>query len=203
MQEIRPLATLLQNFLTDPRTIKRLFSRGSIFSRLAALKDSAGSNVRGWRVFSTIIILFGNFSRVWFSRIFKKSRNPRKIDPREKKWFYSNTFLFWQVPRWSGWSVLTRCDFCSLSVGTRCSDDGDYFTLLHICDRFEQKQPCGWVLTNPLNATPLRPGSTFIHGFSRAIYQKIADFNSYLLSLRYQFWKSVCKCGAGMQWRSV
>ena len=54
-----------------------------------------------------------------------------------------------------------------------------------LCDRFEQKQPCGWVLTNPLNATPLSPGSTFIDGFSRAIYQKIADFNSY--PLRYQF----------------
>ena len=62
-----------------------------------------------------------------------------------------------------------------------------------------QKKPFGWVLTNPLNATPLRPGSTFIDGFS--IYQKIADFNSYPLG--YQFWKSVYKCGAGTQWRSV
>ena len=64
--------------------------------------------------------------------------------------------------------------------------------------RFEQKQSCGWVLTNPLNATPLRPDSTFIDGFSWTIHQKIADFNSY--RLRYQ---SVYKYGAGTQWRSV
>ena len=43
-----------------------------------------------------------------------------------------------------------------------------------LCDRFEQKQPCGWVLTNPLNATPLRPGSIFIDGFSKLIPQRIA-----------------------------
>ena len=32
--------------------------------RSATSKDSAGSNGRGWRAFSTIIILFSNFSRV-------------------------------------------------------------------------------------------------------------------------------------------
>ena len=53
------------------------------------------------------------------------------------------------------------------------------------CDPSEQKQPFGCTLTNPLHVTPLRPGSTFIDGFSRAIYQKIADFNSY--PLRYQY----------------
>ena len=53
------------------------------------------------------------------------------------------------------------------------------------CDRFEQKQADGCVLTNPLNATPLHPDSTYIDGFSWAIHQKIADFNSY--PLRYQF----------------
>ena len=53
------------------------------------------------------------------------------------------------------------------------------------CDSFEQRQAHRWVLTNLLNAMPLRPGSTFIEGFSRAIYQKISDFNSY--PLRYQF----------------
>ena len=58
--------------------------------------------------------------------------------------------------------------------------------MMYICDRFEQKQADGWVLTNPLNATPLRPASTFIDGFSRALYQKIADFNSFD-PLRYQF----------------
>ena len=71
----------------------------------------------------------------------------------------------------------------------------------YICDRSEQKQPCGCTLTNPPHVTPLRPGSTFIDGFSKAIYQKIADFNSY--PLRYQFWKSVYKCWAGTQWRIV
>ena len=70
-------------------------------------------------------------------------------------------------------------------------------TLLYICHRFEQKQICGCILTNPLHVTPLRPGSTFIDGFSRAIYQKIADFNSY--PLRYYFWKSAYKCRAGTQ----
>ena len=69
------------------------------------------------------------------------------------------------------------------------------------CDRSEQKQPFGCTLTNPPHVTPLRLGSTVIDGFSRAIYQKIADFNSNLLM--YQFWKSVYKCGAGTQWRSV
>ena len=78
----------------------------------------------------------------------------------------------------------------------RCNDNSGR----SICDRFEQKQAYGWVLTNPLNATHLRPDSTFIDGFSRAIYQKIDDFNSY--RLRYQFWKSVYKCGAGTQWRT-
>ena len=34
--------------------------------------------------------------------------------------------------------------------------------IMYKCDRFEQKQADGCVLTNPLNATPLRPGSTFI-----------------------------------------
>ena len=69
------------------------------------------------------------------------------------------------------------------------------------CDRSEQKQPFGCTLTNPPHVTPLRPGSTVIDGFSRAIYQKIADFNSY--PLRYQFWKSVNNCGVGTQWRNV
>ena len=58
-----------------------------LFSRLAAWKDSTGSNVRGWRVFSTITIVrvFGNCSRV-----LKTMRNPQKIEPQEKKRFYSN-----------------------------------------------------------------------------------------------------------------
>ena len=51
--------------------------------------DSAGFNVRGWRVFSTIIILIGNFSRVWFSRqIVKKWENPR-INNRKRRYFKS------------------------------------------------------------------------------------------------------------------
>ena len=52
--------------------------------------DSAGFNVRGWRVFSTIIILLiGNFSRVWFSRqIVKKWENPR-INNRKRRYFKS------------------------------------------------------------------------------------------------------------------
>ena len=69
-----------------------------------------------------------------------------------------------------------------------------YSMIITIYDRFEQKQADGCVLTNPLNAAPLRPDSTFIDGFSWAIHQKIADFNSY--PLRYQFWKSVYKCWA-------
>ena len=72
---------------------------------------------------------------------------------------------------------------------------------MYICDLSEQKQPFGCTLTNPPHVTPLRPGSTFIDGFSRAIYQKIADFNSY--PLRYQYWKSVNNCGVGTQWRNV
>ena len=40
------------------------------------------------------------------------------------------------------------------------------------CDRFEQKQPYGWVLTNLLTATPLRLGSTFIDRFSKLIPQR-------------------------------
>ena len=70
-----------------------------------------------------------------------------------------------------------------------------------ICDRFEQKQADGCVLTNPLNATPLRPGSTFIDGFSKLIPQRIAVEISYLLV--YCPWKSINKCGVGTQWRSV
>ena len=72
---------------------------------------------------------------------------------------------------------------------------------MSICDPSEQKQPFGCTLTNPPHVTPLRPGSTFIDGFSRRIYQKIADFNSY--PLRYQYWKSVNNCGVGTQWRNV
>ena len=49
------------------------------------------------------------------------------------------------------------------------------------CDRFEQKQPCGWVLTNPLNAKPLRPHSTFIDGFSKLMPQRIPVEIRYLL----------------------
>ena len=72
---------------------------------------------------------------------------------------------------------------------------GSLLECLLVFDRFDQKQEDGCVLTNPLNDTPLRPDSTFIDGFSWAIHQKIADFNSY--PLRYQFWKSVYKCWAG------
>ena len=71
----------------------------------------------------------------------------------------------------------------------------------HICDPSEQKQPFGCTLTIPPHITPLRPGSTFIDWFSRAIYQKIANFNSY--PLRYQFWKSVNNCGVWTQWRNL
>ena len=80
---------------------------------------------------------------------------------------------------------LQRCFF------RKCTNRRMYITLHEIirtldkCDRFEQKQACGCILTNPPHVTPLRPGSIFIDGFSRAIYQKIADFNSY--PLRYQF----------------
>ena len=51
----------------------------------------------------------------------------------------------------------------------------------YICDLSEQKQPFGCRLTNPLNDTPLRPGSTFIDGFSKLIPQRIAVEISYLL----------------------
>ena len=70
-----------------------------------------------------------------------------------------------------------------------------------ICDRSEQKQPFGWVLTNPLHVTPLRPDSTVIDGFSKLIPQRIAVEISYLLV--YCFWKSINNCGAGTQWRNV
>ena len=70
-----------------------------------------------------------------------------------------------------------------------------------ICDRSEQKQPFGWVLTNPLHVTPLRPDSTVIDGFSKLIPQRIAVEISYLLV--YRFWKSINNCGAGTQWRNV
>ena len=80
-----------------------------------------------------------------------------------------------------------------------------YHNMIHImwiyCDRFEQKQADGSVMTNPLNATPLRPGSTFIDGFSKLIPQRIAVEISYLLV--YCPWKSINKCGVGTQWRSV
>lgn len=73
-------------------TVKRFFFikrfSGSLFfnfSRLAALKDSAGSNVCGWRVCTTIIILFVNFSRVWFSWMFRKIRKSEKNKPLRKK----------------------------------------------------------------------------------------------------------------------
>ena len=42
---------------------------------------------------------------------------------------------------------------------------------------------------NPLNATPLRPGSTFIDGFSKLIPQRIAV--------------EINKCRVGTEWRSV
>ena len=70
-----------------------------------------------------------------------------------------------------------------------------------ICDRSEQKQPFGWVLTNPLHVTPLRPDSTVIDGFSKLIPQRIAVEISYLLV--YCSWKSINNCGAGTQWRNV
>ena len=73
--------------------------------------------------------------------------------------------------------------------------------LATICDRSEQKQPFGWVLTNPLHVTPLRPDSTVIDGFSKLIPQRIAVEISYLLV--YCFWKSINNCGAGTQWRNV
>ena len=52
---------------------------------------------------------------------------------------------------------------------------------IYVTAYFEQKQADGWVLTNPLNATPLRPSSTFIDGFSKLIPQRIAVEIRYLL----------------------
>ena len=54
------------------------------------------------------------------------------------------------------------------------------------CDRFEQKQACGCILTNPPRVTPLRPGSTVIDGFSKLIPQRIAVEISYRLVYCYQ-----------------
>jgi len=53
---------------------------------------------------------------------------------------------------------------------------------LYKCDRFEQKQADGCVLTNPLNAMPLHPDSTFIDGFSWAIHQKMVHQRVHLCS---------------------
>ena len=72
---------------------------------------------------------------------------------------------------------------------------------VYICDRFEQKQACGCILTNPPHVTPLRPGSTVIDGFSKLIPQRIAVEISYLLV--YCSWKSINNCGAGTQCRNV
>ena len=53
--------------------------------------------------------------------------------------------------------------------------------LIYICDLSEQKQPFGWVLTNPPHVTPLRPGSTVIDRFSKLVPQRIAVEIGYLL----------------------
>ena len=60
-------------------TVEPPFFAGVYFSGSASLTDSTGSNVLGWRGFSTIIILFGNFSWI-FKKIAKytKNRTPRK-----------------------------------------------------------------------------------------------------------------------------
>ena len=76
-----------------------------------------------------------------------------------------------------------------------------WFFRFSLCDRFEQKQSCGGILTNPPHVTPLRPGSTVIDGFSKLIPQRIAVEISYLLV--YCSWKSINNCGAGTQWRNV
>ena len=60
------------------------FFRGSLFSRSAAFKTFAGSIVCGWRIFSTIIILFGNFRGSIF-RGFSKNRESAKNRPPRKK----------------------------------------------------------------------------------------------------------------------
>ena len=53
--------TLYYSYLS---TAEPLFFAGVYFSQSASLKDSVESNVCSWHVFSTIIILFGDFSRI-------------------------------------------------------------------------------------------------------------------------------------------
>ena len=53
-------------------------------------------------------------------------------------------------------------------------------------DRFVQKQADGCALTNQQNATPLRPDSTFIDGFSKLIPQRIAVEICWYIALENQ-----------------
>ena len=124
----------------------------------------------------------------------------RNVSLCESLWlsYFENITIFWSFHSFRIFVIMIALYPIPIVFLKRL---GSLLECLLVCDRFDQKQADGCVLTNPLNDTPLRPDSTFIDGFSWAIHQKIADFNSY--PLRYQFWKSVYKCWTVTQWRSV
>ena len=66
---------------------KTTFFCGSLFFAVGRLIRFRGVQCSRLARFFFYNHTIGNFSRVWFSRISKKSRNPRKIDPREKSGF--------------------------------------------------------------------------------------------------------------------
>ena len=51
----------------------------------------------------------------------------------------------------------------------------------NICNSTEQEQQHRWVLMNPPNAAPLRPGTTFIDGFPKLIPRRLAVGIDHLL----------------------
>ena len=83
------------------------------FSRSAAFKTFAASNVRSWRVFSTIIIL--DFFLIFAD--FQKPQNPRKIDPREKKavLLYEYCIQYWKPPCLMSKYQRNRCNLFSFN----------------------------------------------------------------------------------------
>lgn len=69
-----PLTVFGSNFYI----VKHLFFRRDIFFAVGCLKRFCGVQYSGLVRFSTIIILFDTFSRVWSSRIKKTPQNPWK-----------------------------------------------------------------------------------------------------------------------------
>ena len=98
-------------------TVNPHFFAGIYFQGRQPLKNPGGSNFRCWCFFSTIMILFGNFSLIQFLRIKKnnaksaKNRSLRKKGVLQYSIFTIFTFSqynIWWLPRLANLNILTN-----------------------------------------------------------------------------------------------